>query len=160
VSIIFSVPCIYEHVWNLNALEITRRRVRTVPITVDTRSNFWIVDSNPTRGMDICVRLFCVCVVLCIGTSLATGWSMSKESYRLCIGLRNWKSGWDPTKSCRAIDEWMYGQTLLKYGSLKSTVNWNFYAGVLRCRLIPEKAIPYQKLKMLVHSLLWQSGTA
>jgi hypothetical protein len=34
-----------------------------------------IVGSNPTQGMDVCVRLFCVCVVLCIGSGLATGWS-------------------------------------------------------------------------------------
>jgi hypothetical protein len=25
------------------------------------------------RGMDVCVRLFCVCVVLCVGNGLATG---------------------------------------------------------------------------------------
>jgi hypothetical protein len=24
--------------------------------------------------MDVCVRLFCVCVVLCLGRGLATGW--------------------------------------------------------------------------------------
>jgi hypothetical protein len=28
----------------------------------------------------------------------------SKESYRLCIGSRNWNSGQGPTKGCRAID--------------------------------------------------------
>jgi hypothetical protein len=28
-------------------------------------SNTGIVGSNPTQGMDICLRLFCVCVVLC-----------------------------------------------------------------------------------------------
>jgi hypothetical protein len=35
----------------------------------------------------------CVCVNLCVGNVLAMGWSPSKESYRLCIGSRNWKSG-------------------------------------------------------------------
>jgi hypothetical protein len=25
--------------------------------------------------MDVCVRLFYVCIVLCVGRSLATGWS-------------------------------------------------------------------------------------
>jgi hypothetical protein len=29
------------------------------------------VGSNPTRGMDVCVRLFCVCVVLCVGSGVA-----------------------------------------------------------------------------------------
>jgi hypothetical protein len=32
-----------------------------------------IVGSNPTGGMHVCVRLFCVCVVLCVGGGLATG---------------------------------------------------------------------------------------
>jgi hypothetical protein len=33
--------------------------------------------------------LFCVCVVLCVGSRADP---RSKESYRLCIGLRNWKA--------------------------------------------------------------------
>jgi hypothetical protein len=32
--------------------------------TVFARSNAGIVGSNPTQGMDVCVRVFCVCVVL------------------------------------------------------------------------------------------------
>jgi hypothetical protein len=28
---------------------------------------------DPTRDMDVCVRLFCVCVVLCVGNGLAAG---------------------------------------------------------------------------------------
>jgi hypothetical protein len=31
------------------------------------------VGSNPIRGMVVFVRLFCVCVVLCVGSGLATG---------------------------------------------------------------------------------------
>jgi hypothetical protein len=42
------------------------------------------VGSNPTRGMDVCLRLFCVCIVLCSDPP-------SKEFYQMCIGLRNWK---------------------------------------------------------------------
>jgi hypothetical protein len=41
--------------------------------TVFSRSNARIVGSNTTPGMDDCVRLFCVCVVLCVGSGLATG---------------------------------------------------------------------------------------
>jgi hypothetical protein len=37
------------------------------------RSNTGIVGSNPTHGMDVCLRLFCVCVVLC--------------RHRSCVGL-------------------------------------------------------------------------
>jgi hypothetical protein len=54
------------------------------PIAVAARSKTWslfapsnaaIVGSNPTQGIDVCVRLFCVCFVLCVGSGLATGWS-------------------------------------------------------------------------------------
>jgi hypothetical protein len=31
-----------------------------------------IAGSNPTQDMDVCVLLFCVCVVLCVGNGLAT----------------------------------------------------------------------------------------
>jgi hypothetical protein len=57
------------------------------PITVAARSKAWtvfarsdagIVGSNPTQDMDVwCVmRLFCVCVVLYLGSGIATGWSL------------------------------------------------------------------------------------
>jgi hypothetical protein len=39
------------------------------------RSNTGIVGSNPTQDMDVCVRLFCVSVALCVGSGPATGWS-------------------------------------------------------------------------------------
>jgi hypothetical protein len=42
-------------------------------LTVFARSNAGILGSNPIRGMDVCARLFCVCVVLCVGSGLATG---------------------------------------------------------------------------------------
>jgi hypothetical protein len=32
-----------------------------------------IVGSNPTQNIDVCVRLFCVYAVLCVGIGLATG---------------------------------------------------------------------------------------
>jgi hypothetical protein len=48
---------------------------------VAAHSNTWIVGSNPTRGMDICV--FTVFVLSCVGDGLATGLSPVQESYRL-----------------------------------------------------------------------------
>jgi hypothetical protein len=45
----------------------------TSPITVAARYNAGIVGSNPTEGMDVSVYLFCVCVVLCVGSGFATG---------------------------------------------------------------------------------------
>jgi hypothetical protein len=49
---------------------------RSTAWTVSSRSDAGIVGSNPIQGMDDCVRLFCVCVVLCLGSGLATGWSL------------------------------------------------------------------------------------
>jgi hypothetical protein len=58
-----------------------------VLITVAARSKAWtvfalsnteVVGSNSKVDMDVCVRLFCVCVVLCLGSGLATGWSPVK----------------------------------------------------------------------------------
>jgi hypothetical protein len=46
--------------------------MRHKALTVFARSNAGMVSSNPTQGMDVCVRLFCVFVVLCIGGGLAT----------------------------------------------------------------------------------------
>jgi hypothetical protein len=52
---------------------MTTVTVRSKARTVFARSNAGIVGSNPTQGMDVCLRLFCVCVALCIGSGLATG---------------------------------------------------------------------------------------
>jgi hypothetical protein len=52
------------------------------PITMASRSKTWtvfartkteIVGSDPTGGMNVRVRLFCVCVVLFVGNGLLTG---------------------------------------------------------------------------------------
>jgi hypothetical protein len=43
-------------------------------LTVFARSNAGIVGLNPTQRHEcLCVRLFCVCVFLCVGSGLATG---------------------------------------------------------------------------------------
>jgi hypothetical protein len=52
-----------------------------MPITVAARSKAWtviargnagIVNSNPTQGMNVCVCVYAVCVVLCVGSGSAT----------------------------------------------------------------------------------------
>jgi hypothetical protein len=40
---------------------------------INLHSNSGIMGLNPTQGMDVCVCLFCVCVILCVGRGLATG---------------------------------------------------------------------------------------
>jgi hypothetical protein len=62
----------------------------------------WGRDFESHLRHGICLRLFCVYIVLCVGSGLAMGWCPVEVSYRLCIGLRNWKSGQVP-KGCTAI---------------------------------------------------------
>jgi hypothetical protein len=49
----------------------------------------------------------CLCLFilhLCVGSvALREVGPLDKESYRLCIGLRNWKSGHCQSKGCRAV---------------------------------------------------------
>jgi hypothetical protein len=60
--------------------------------TVFVRSNTGIVGLNPARGNDICVRVFCVCVVLCIGSGIATGWSSVQGVLTTLYKIRKLKS--------------------------------------------------------------------
>jgi hypothetical protein len=62
--------------WNISLYGL---KYRGLPITVATWSEAWtvlahsnagIVGSNPTQGMDVCVRLFWVSVVLHVGSGL------------------------------------------------------------------------------------------
>jgi hypothetical protein len=83
----------YMCFWILNGLRPLR------PITVAAGSKAWsalarsnggIVGSNPTQGMDVCVRLFCVYVVLCVGSGLSTGWSPVQGVLQTVLRLSNW----------------------------------------------------------------------
>jgi hypothetical protein len=67
--------------------------------------NTGILVSNPTQSMDVCVRLFCVCVVMCVGSGLVTGWSpvqgVLPNVYRI---KKVKKASKVQQKDCRAID--------------------------------------------------------
>jgi hypothetical protein len=78
-----------------------RVAARSKAWTVFARSNTGIAGSNPTRGMDVCVRLFRICVVLCVGSGLATGWSPVQGVLPTVYRLRNWKAA-KVHKGCRA----------------------------------------------------------
>jgi hypothetical protein len=71
--------------------------------TLFARSNTGIVGSNPTWDMDVCVLLFCVYVVLCVGSGLATGCSPFQKVLPTVCRIRKLKSCQGPTKGCRAI---------------------------------------------------------
>jgi hypothetical protein len=79
--------------------EVTRSKAWTV----FARSNTGIVGSNPTRGMDVCVRLFCVCVVLCVGSGLATGWSPVQGVLQTVYRTKRVKKR-PRSKGCRTIE--------------------------------------------------------
>jgi hypothetical protein len=53
---------------------------------VFTRSNTGIMSSNPTQGMDVCLRLIGVCV----DSDLATRWSPVEGVLSALLGLGNW----------------------------------------------------------------------
>jgi hypothetical protein len=56
----------------MSQLKPTTAAARSKAGTVFVRSNTGVMGSNPTRGMDVCVRLFYVFVVY-VGSGLATG---------------------------------------------------------------------------------------
>jgi hypothetical protein len=52
------------------------------------------------------LRLFSVCVVLYVGSGLATGWSLVQEVLPSVCSIMKLKSGQGTTKGCRATNEW------------------------------------------------------
>jgi hypothetical protein len=81
----------YEALWSQ-----WPRGLRHKPSSLIVHSNTGIVRSNPTRGLDVCVRLFCACVVMCVGSGPATDWSPVQGVLQTVYRLRNWKSGQGP----------------------------------------------------------------
>jgi hypothetical protein len=65
-------------------------------LTVYARSNTVIVDSNPTRGKDVCVYVYSVFMLFCVCSGLETGWSPVQGVLPTGYKLRNWKSGQGP----------------------------------------------------------------
>jgi hypothetical protein len=61
-----------------------------------------IFGSNPIRGTDICLNVFCVYVVLCLNERLASGLSPGQGVNKI-KNLK--KSGESPTKSCIDDDD-------------------------------------------------------
>jgi hypothetical protein len=63
-------------IYTTNLISAITMAAQSKAWTIFARSNTGVVGSNPTLGMDVCVRLFLVCAVLCVGSGLATGWSL------------------------------------------------------------------------------------
>jgi hypothetical protein len=77
--------------------------------------------------MDVCVCLFCVCVVLCLGSSLATGWSPVQGDLLIVYILRNWKEVVKLQKGCTAIEKnkWLYVLILSLWQERYRTINFS-----------------------------------
>jgi hypothetical protein len=94
--------------------------------TVFARSNTRIVGSNPMQGMDVCLRLFSVC----IGRGLAMGWSPIWGVLPSALGLRNWSETKSFTDALRS----------------KVWATTKERESLLWCFLIQNPRICYQKL--------------
>jgi hypothetical protein len=70
--------------------------------TLVARSNAGIVGSDPTQGMDVSVRLFYVCVVLCLGSGLAMGSSGVQGVLSTVYRIKKLKKG--PRSNKRAVE--------------------------------------------------------
>jgi hypothetical protein len=100
-------------------------------ITLAVRSKAWTIFPGPNTGIMssipiwvivVGVRFFSVCVVLCIGSSLATGWSPVQRILPTVYKIKKVKSGQCPTNGCRAIDRfhsWCYNVV-----GHRSTLDW------------------------------------
>jgi hypothetical protein len=93
-----TINCFISHSLSITVVALSKTW------TVFTRSNAEIVSSNPTQGIEVCVSLFCACVVLRVGSGLAAGWSPVQGVLPTVYSIKKCKSGQDPTKGCRSID--------------------------------------------------------
>jgi hypothetical protein len=93
--------------------------------------------------MDICVRLFCVCVVLCVGSGLATGWSPAQGALPTVYMIKKLqKAAKDQQKEVIPMDGWMdFGNWL----------NWNLF---FPCPFLDFVMLSVAKL----HSIEWYDG--
>jgi hypothetical protein len=82
-----------------------------------------VVGWNPTQGMDVCERLFCVCVVLCVGSGLATGWSPLEGALSTVYWIKKLKKRPSPTKGCRAIERQIQ-ESVINY----KRCGWEFFS--------------------------------
>jgi hypothetical protein len=68
---------------------------------VFARSEAWIVGSNPIQGMDVWyVYVFILCVVLCLGRGLATGWPLV-QGVLPSVKWSKWKNNLDTVRYMR-----------------------------------------------------------
>jgi hypothetical protein len=74
--------------------------------------------------MSVCV--YSVYVVLCVGSGLATCWSLVQGVLPTVYMIKKLKSGQDPTKGCTAIDRWITDHLVLKSERYKIAFSCKF----------------------------------
>jgi hypothetical protein len=83
--------------------------------TIFVRSNIGVVGSNPTQYMDVYVYS------VCIGSDLATGWSLVQRVLPTLLGLRNWSE----TKRLTDVLYSKVGATGKRETEIPYTLNWD-----------------------------------
>jgi hypothetical protein len=67
--------------------------------TVFSRSNTGIVGSNPTPGMDVCVYVYSVFILFCVGSGLVAAWSPVERVLPTVYRIKKLeKKRWEPNK--------------------------------------------------------------
>jgi hypothetical protein len=118
ISNSFILKCLYEICGSqVNDCEImvfyikTRRSQWPHGLRHELSSPAWTLGSwvqNPLEAW-MCVCIYSVFVLFCVQISAVQRTDPpSKESYRLCIRLRNCKSGQGPTEDCRTTHTHIY----------------------------------------------------
>jgi hypothetical protein len=105
-SLVFSLTLCRScfHLFNVSNYTPIAVAARCKARTFFACSSTGIVGSNPTSGMDVCPRLFRVCAVLCVGSGLATGWSLIHGVLPNVYKIKNLKK-WQRSKGLQSHRE-------------------------------------------------------
>jgi hypothetical protein len=129
--------------------------------TVFSCSNTGIVGLNPTRGINVCVRLFCVCVVLYVGSGLATDCSPVQGVLPNVYRIKKRKSRpRSKKKGCRPIEREREGG--LRPSPIgASATNWPVVPAPDDRRVLKRKSAPVPlRSPRIPHYLIWHRTRA
>jgi hypothetical protein len=103
----------------------------------------------------MCICLFCVCVVLCLGKGLATGWSPVQGFLLPVYKIKKLKSGQGPAKGCRAKKNrcmWISGKSFCSKRKNNTTYNFIyialFWSNYYKCHLHNFYFCPHKYFRM------------
>jgi hypothetical protein len=121
--------------------------------TVFVRSNTGIVGSNPTRGMHVCMHLYCVCDVPCVGSGLETSWSPVRCVLRNVY--RNTKLRKRPGPKGGLYSHWLMNEFMAEFAMRqRQPINCNFIYDNTRKYVTTLKVLPLWVTQCLTSILL------